>query len=400
MKSNMKKHVFTAIYLLVSCFVFAEKGQSKINIQTMVTTGWEYNSNFWRTPDDEVTVDTYTLQPGVFVGYETAKSKIEADFTLMPFWYSDRDTPPPDVGNASEDDFVGFHGKLIADTQATDQLSIGLNDTIYRTRNPEKSDIFSDSVSRDLYTINRFTPYLYYDLGKKFGLGLKYRNVYTDYSDGDSEGSKENRGILNFYYNFNKLSSVFLSYNLWGRDYDLNTPNYLSNKLTLNYVRQVHYFSIDVGGGYHHRSFDEDRRDDLDLFAWHVIIKGQKPAAPAKNPRGHMRLALRQDYNDAGTDDQYYIATQLDAELGYVFMKKIHTTLKVYYQNSDYQNDPRNQDDDTYSISGLIEYQFWKHGKINFELGYKDRESNVAGNDYDDTFAAITLNFGYDFDSM
>ncbi len=395
----MRSARFCVGIFCVTLFTYVGTAQGKINIEALVTTGWEYNSNFWRSETNEVAVDTYYIKPGVTLGYDTAKSKVEAEFILEPYWYSDRDTPPSGVRDSSDDDFVGYVGRFFGETQSTDRLTLSLSDILYRTRDAANSDIFSNSVSRDLYTINYFTPSLYYDFGNKFGLGLKYRNIYTDYSDGTSEGSKENRGVADLFYNLNSRSSVFLSYNLWERDYDGITSTYLSNKFTVNYVRQFHYFSLDVGGGYHHRSFDEDGRDNLDLFAWHIIIDGQKPPAPARNPRGYMTLAIRQDYNDAGTDDQYYIATQLDAEVGYLFKKKIQTILKAYFQNSDYQNDPRDRDDDTYSVSGLISYRFWEHGKVNFELGYRQRDSSLAGNDYDDTFSMLSLDFDYDFGS-
>ncbi|MCP3890495.1 MAG: hypothetical protein GY702_16725 [Desulfobulbaceae bacterium] len=384
---------------LVTMFLSIGTAQAKINIEALVTTGWEYNTNFWRAETDETAVDTFYIKPGVALGYDTAKSKIEAKFTLEPYWYSDRDTPQQGVRDASEDNFVGYAGHFFGETQATDRLALKLSDRLYRTRDAAQSDTFSNSVSRDLYTINYLTPSLYYDFGNKFGLGIKYRNTITEYSTDLSVDSKENRGVADLFYNFNSRSSLFLSYNVWERKYDKTISTYLSNKLSLNFVRQFHYFSVDVGGGYHHRSFDEDDRDNLDLFAWHIIIDGQKPAAPARSPRAYMKLVLKQDYNDAGTNDQYYIATQLDAEVGYLYKKKIQTILKAYFQNSDYQNDPANRSDDTYSVSGLVSYRFWEHGKVKFEVGYRQRESSLFGNDYDDTFTMLSLDFGHDFGS-
>ena len=76
------------------------------------------------------------------------------------------------------------------------------------------------------------------------------------------------------------------------------TSTYDSNEVKMNYVQQFHYFSIDAGAGYHHRSFERDRLDSLDLFPWHLILRGQNPPAPDEDPRSHMLLSLRQDFND------------------------------------------------------------------------------------------------------
>lgn len=394
-----KKYIVTTLLAVAGCVAVAVPAQSKINIETMVVTGFEHNTNFWAAETNEVAVDTYFVKPGITLGYETAKSKIEAELVVESFWYHDSDTPPAGVRDSSDDDYVGFSANISAETQVTDRLTLAIEDSIYKTRDPAQSDAFSDSVARDKYVINRVTPSLYYDFGNKFAFELKYSNIYTEYSDDVSEGSTEHRGVANLFYNLNSLSSVYLSYNFWERDYDGTTSTYTSNEVKLNYVRQFHYLSMDVGAGYHNRSFDDTSREDLDMFSWHAILKAQNPPAPAADPRAHMLLSVSQNYNDAGTGDQYYVATRLDAEVGYIFMDKVETLLTGYYQNSDYENDPSERSDDTYSVSGILGYQFWEYGKVNFELGYKKRDSNIAGLSYDDTFASVSLDFNYDLGS-
>lgn len=396
-KSRGQKYAVLAAILLPACLVFVGTAHTRTYINAVLITGWEYNSNFWLAETDEVSVDTFYIKPGVEIGYESAKSKIEADFLLEPFWYNDRDTPPPNVRDASEDDYLGFTGNFLAETQATDRLHLGVTDSLRKTRDPAQSDALSDSTARDLYLINRFIPSAYYGFGDKFGLGLKYGNTYIDYTEGTSEGSKENRGVANFFYNLNRSASFFLSYDYWNRDYEYVTSTYDSNEVKMNYVQQFHYFSIDAGAGYHHRSFENDRLDSLDLIPWHLILRGQNPPAPDEDPRSHMLLSFRHDYNDLGSGNQYYIASRVTGEVGHIFMKKIETKLEGYYQNSDYQNNPLGRNDDTYEISGLMGYRFWEYGQVNFEVGYRTRDSNIEGMDYDDTFTLLTLELDYPF---
>lgn len=397
MKRTRKIHNLCWGLGILIFLAISHSGSAEISIQPLVIVGWEYNSNYFRSEVDEVAVDTYYIKPGVRLNYDSGKSKIKSSFLLEPYWFNDRDSPPPGVRDASDDDFVGFRGKIAADTKLTDRVTLGLDDTIFKTRDPARSDVFSDSIERDKYIINRLSPYILYDFGERFDGELRYTNTLTDFSDDIEEDSLENKGYISLFYNFSRRSAAFLSYGIWERDYDGDSSTYLSNQVKLNFKRQFNRFFLTAGGGYHHRSFDDDDAlDDLDLFSWKIMIDGQEPPAPESSPRAWMQLAIGQNFNNSGRNDEYFVATRVDAQIGYVFMEKITTEIKGYYQNSDYENDPANRDDDTYSVSGLIGYNFWKKTTLAVEVGHTTRESNIAGRDYDDTFAAVTLDMRFD----
>ncbi len=44
-----------------------------------------------------------------------------------------------------------------------------------------------------------------------------------------------------------------------------------------------------------------------------------------------------------------------------------------------------------------VGFAFWEYGKVNFEVGYRTRDSNIEGKDYDDTFTLLTLDLDYPF---
>ena len=400
MKRTLMNHIMHFGLSVVFFFALITTTRAEVTIQPLIIVGWQYNSNYFRSEVDEIAVDTYFVKPGVELQYDTGRSQIVADFLLEPFWFNDRDTPPPGVRDPSDDDFVGFRGNLAAKTKLTDRVSLGLDDSIFKTRDPARSDVFSDSVERDKYIINRLSPYIYYDFGKRFDVSLKYTNTLTDFSEDLDEDSLEHKGTVNLFYNFSRRTAAFLSYDIWERDYDEESSTYLSNQVRLNIRKQFHRFKFSAGGGYHHRSFDDSTLDDLDLFSWKIKVEGQNPPAPESSPRARMMLAFGQNFNNAGTNDEYFVATRLDALVGYAFMGKINTEIQGYYQNSDYENDPENRDDDTYSISGLIGYNFWRKTTLAFEVGHTRRESNIAGRDYDDTFAAVTLDMRFDFKDL
>lgn len=380
---------------IFSVHAFAE---GKIVIQPKIEAGYRNDSNFWKAENNEVSVNTYTAKPGLVFGYETAKSKIDLDATVDFYSYDDVDTPPPGVKDASDDNYTGFTGILAGETKPTDRLTLGLEDSLFKTRDIAQSDPLSNSVSREEFTINRLTPNLYYDFDNKFAIRSKYRNTNTNYKDA-GEDSNEHRGIFDFEYNLDRSSTVFVEYQIWNRAYDLTSSDYTSNQATLNFAKQFNYFGILAGAGYHKRTFDNDTLDDMDLFSWNVVLRGQNPQAPEKKPRSHVALTLKQDMNDAGTDNKYYTATVAGIEAGYRFIHKIDTSLNFTYQNSDYKESLDDRSDDTWTTSGKVKYDMLDYLAFGLEAGFSKRDSNIAGLSYDNTFVGLTLDFNYNLGS-
>jgi hypothetical protein len=392
---------------------------AQVTINPIILVGASTDSNYWQAENQEVSVNTYFVRPGIVMGFETPKTTIVFDATVDFYWYDDQDTPAAGIQDASDDDFVGFTGYFNVDYQLTDRLNIGFSDELYITRDPARSDINSNSVSRDKYTINYFEPTAYYEFADKFGLLAKYRNTISNY-EAELEDSKENRGVFDLYYLLNRSAAVYAGYEIWEREYDQNSSDYLSNFVSLNYEHQFNYFTIKGGGGYHKRTFDESTLEDLDLFSWKIQIRGQDAGTTFKSmmnarsmidgrffrkgqdadlildeSRSLLSLDLGQEMNDDGTGNTYYTATYARFEGGYRFFGKLETLLRVSFQNSDYETDARNED--TYYVSASVGYKVLDYLLLGFEGGYETRDSNIIGNDYDNTFAMFVVNFDYDF---
>ncbi len=79
-KLRGQKYAVLAAVLLPACLVFVGTAHTRTYINTILITGWEYNSNFWLAETDEVSVDTFYIKPGVEIGYESAKSKARLIF--------------------------------------------------------------------------------------------------------------------------------------------------------------------------------------------------------------------------------------------------------------------------------------------------------------------------------
>ena len=377
--------------LLFGSNAFAE---GRIFIQPRVNTVVGIDSNFWKAENEEMSVNTYALKPGVQVLYQTAKTKIDADVELDSYFYDDNDTRPANIKKASDNNYTGFAGKVSVSSQVTDRINLGVNDNLDITRDPASSDSLNNSVDREKYTINRFSPNFYYDFGNKFGVGAKYQNILMDYAD-TGEDSNENRGVFDFFYNFNRSSAVFLDYQLWHRDYDLNTVDYTSNEVSLNYSQKFNYLTVTVGGGYHNRSFDSTY-DDIDAFTWKISLVGQNRVEEGVKPRSKFGLDLVHNFNDAGNDDQYFLATRIALSGSYFITDKFEVGGTASYQNNEYQNDTTNREDDVYAVSGMLAYQIARFVNIGLEVGHEDRDSNIVGRSYDNNYAMIKFDFSYD----
>lgn len=387
--------VFLCLYAVPVCM----PAQSEVIINPKIETSLRYDTNYWKAEQSEAAVLTSIARPGIELGYKTAKSRINFDATVDFFKYDDLDTVAPGVREAADDDYVGFTGRFDAKTLVTGRLALGLSEELLSTRDAAQSDPADNSVDRRQFMQNRLTPKLYYDFGNKFDSEIKYRNSEISYKD-EGEDSSENRGIFDLNYNLNKLSKVYLNYQAWAMDYAASSTDYLSNKVTVNYDRQFNYFILSGGGGYHKRTFDnradgQESLDDLDLFSWNLTISGQNPQFPAAQPRSRIVLSLSQDLNTVGTGDEYFTATTVGLEVGYLFLHKLDTSINIQLQNSDYEESVDNRQDDTWTVSGRVQYPLLRDLNLAFEAGYENRDSNITGKSYDDVFLACFLNYTF-----
>ncbi len=388
------------IVLMIS-FPVTAMSQGKFTLNPMLSTTLRSDDNFYKAETIEREVNTYLVKPGFELDYETAKSRISLDYSLNVYYYDDKDTLMPGWRPAEDEDYVGHTGVLDVRTTPTDRLTMGLTDSYYYTRDPAQSDVFSNSVTRDKYYINRFTPFIFYDLGPKFSMGFRYRHTQTDYSEEVSEGSTENRGMFDVVYNFNRTTSLDLEYQYWNRDYKVSS-DYESGQIRLILRKQYKYFSFEAGAGYHERNFDEPGLENIDVFTYRAALTGQNPPEGSV-PRSYITLVAETNFNDSGVGDRYYKATRYSMMAGHVFARKFPFDLEASFQNSDYEKwaglTPAGtlevRDDDTKRVEGRLGYIISDYLVFTLAAGHEDRESNMAGRDYDNTYVSARLGFVY-----
>ena len=105
-----KYFLLFVITLMILALPVVGLAQGKAIIKPLIAGSWQADSNFYRAEIREREVYTYLLQPGIILGYETAKSQVILDYTLDAYWYRDQDTVPPGEQPAEENDFIGNAG--------------------------------------------------------------------------------------------------------------------------------------------------------------------------------------------------------------------------------------------------------------------------------------------------
>lgn len=394
-------------YALLLCLVLGVTAQSafaqgRMIIKPFIETGWQSDSNFHKSDTNEKQVYTYNVKPGFEFGYTTDKSKVSLNYYADILWYDDRDTiiPGQDL-EADEFDYTAHNALLRAESQISDRLLIGLDNRYLYTRDPANADANANAVDRFKYYMNTFTPRMMYRFGEKFGLGLKYTNLKTDYSDdGDDEGedSDENRGTFTFFYYFTPKTSFNLDYQLWTRDYDKKSVDYDSHQVMVNVKHQFNYLTFGAGAGYQSRDFDKTvPSGDIDQFVWKVSVAGRNSSDTARVPKSSMYLSFGSNLNDSGSGDTYYNSTRFDAKFTYLLMEKTNWTLAGWFQNSDYETSAR--DDDRWLLSLGADYLINDFFSVGLEGGMEDRDSNFAGKDFDNNYVMFNVRFNYDLGS-
>jgi len=398
-------HYIIVSVLAVICLVMTGSpgyAQGRFMAKPYIQVDWQTDSNFHRSETNEKNVYIYTGKPGVNLGYTTGKSVLSLDYFLQVYKYDDQDENIPGQLDADEYDDTAHNAVFRLQTQASRRLLLGLDNTFIKTRDSASADANSNSPSdRFKYYLNRFSPQANYQFGEKFSLGVRYTNLYTNYTDdgpGEGEDSTENRGGLTWLYQFTPKTSFDLNYQLWARDYDKNTVDYTSNQVMVNVKHQFNYLTFGAGIGFHNRDFDRTvPSGDIDQFVWKLSVLGQNPPDARTVPKSSIFVSFGANLNDAGSGNSYFTSTRLDARLTYLFMEKINGILSGFYQNSDYETSTR--EDDRWLVSLGADYLINPMFTVGISGGLEERDSNQAGRDYDNQYVMLKARFNYDLGS-
>ncbi|WP_320040561.1 outer membrane beta-barrel protein [uncultured Desulfobacter sp.] len=394
--------VLIAVFLIVSAWTGLAFAEERFLIKPMIETDYRIDSNFYYDDTDEHSVSTLTVSPGLEFGFETAKSRVKALGKFNFNYYDDLDDVPAGTEDADENDYAGYDLTLSAKTMLFTRITTGLEGRMIKTRNPEERDELDNYIDTEKYKINRFRPWLKYQISPRISAGIEAKTTGIDYSDSSAFDSFLLEGTGRLYYEINKFTTVDLEYSQGDMDYDTDDFNYVSRKYGMNIVSGYKYFKLDGGIGYHERDFDLAGENSMDTPYWHISITGQNPPTLDKDekPRSYMTLKFNQDFNDTGRNNAYYRANRVTLILGHLFMEKIDARFKGYYQKSEYENYwIADREDDTLFLSVMLSYYLNRRFTLAMESGLESRDSSYDYYDYDNSFVLFKLTFNYDLGS-
>jgi hypothetical protein len=209
-------------------------------------------------------------------------------------------------------------------------------------------------------------------------------------TDEGQEDSTSHGGNANLVYILNSRNHLGLNGNITRRSYDGHTnSNYYDYSGRLTFWHEFNsYFSGRGNVGWKYRDYDSDDLDGQGKVVFDIGLSG------ATN-RTMLDLSVVRDLVSFTTDDEYFTATRTNLFLQRRFQEAIRAYVNGYYQYSDYQNSPR--EDDTYSVDVGFGYRFFRRLiEFSAEYGYRERDSNEAGRDYEENRVFFRLSFGAD----
>jgi hypothetical protein len=348
----------------------------------------EYNDNWFRSEEDEKEFWVTRIWAGFGFGAYTDRSSVTLNFAGGPqFHYS-----PDNNANASDQDYWAANANLGLAYRFTPRLTGSLVNNFTLTREPASTDQFSEETTRKLYWRNTLNPSLRYDMAEKGAITLSYQTdvlLWQSSTEEGEEDSIEHRGILDITYFLNSRNHLGLNSSIAHRSYDDENSDFYDYTGRFTFWHEFNsYFSGRGGLGYTYRDYDSDDLDSQGKVVFDIGLNGA-------TDRTMLDLSFVRDLVSFTTDDEYYTAYRVNLFLQRMIQRAFRAYADGYYQNSDYQNSTR--DDDTYSVNVGLGYRFFRRlAEFSVEYGYRERDSNESGRDYEENRVFFRLSFAGD----
>ena len=384
------RHISCVLSLFLLFLVFpVSPAAAEGDITLSLGTEEQHSSNFYRSEQDEISVYTTIIKPGIIARTWTDRSSLFFAYSPVFNSYSD----DSDRVDASDDNFVGHDLSLMGETTFFERLKLSLIERFYDTREPGAYDIFLESeADRERYKSNQVRPFLTYDFGEKYTAILGYQ--YQAYNFEDSDNSNEHRGYGTLRYHFDDRNSLEVEEQYWARRYPAN-PDYKSNQIKLIFRRELSDFlKCEIGGGYHDRQFESGAIgvEDYDGFIYRLGLTGESGVSK-------LFLGYRKNLNDFSKGTWYFEAQRITLHVERTFLEKLVCTLATHYQENDYENiisgTTELREDKIWDWFFGIRYGIrdWLSAGVSYE--YTDRDSNITGWSYSENRVYGNIRFEY-----
>lgn len=348
--------------------------KGKFVFTPILEASWQHDDNYYLERDQEVSVNTFILKPGFEFGYTTAKTDIALDYFLNAYEFTGDQ-------RVDDDRFLGHDLTLMAHTQTTDHLLIGLDENFVKATITGNLDDLGEEVNKERYEMNYLSPFIAYTFNEIWSLKLRYSNQILAYTEKYNEDADGHRGKLDLEYHLTPTFTFILGYLISDQDYSKSTSSYLSQELDVAFQKEYELFFIKAEAGYHEREFDDDTKGDLDAFVWKFSIYG-------KTARVKYDISLARNLNTFGQGHQYYRGTKFIALANYDLSQRIDLEIQGNYQKRKYMTS--NRDDDLWALSGKLTYEFSPKLSTSVKYGFERRDSNEIPREYDNHYIMMS----------
>lgn len=381
--------IFLTVPMLLVSSAARATADVHVNLIPRFLLADEYTDNYFSSARDKVPVWTTLAGAGLDLEALTDRSKVKLNYDIGHYFYRGNDAD----FDASSLDYTAHNFGLQAETRQFSRLVFGLETTYFLTREPSSSDAYSNATDPSKYWRNRVQPFVIYDVSEKGQVRLGYRNEVLNYLEPQVQhaDSTENRGLLTLTYHLNDTNHLDLANQYWARTYSGSTAlsNYDSwqSELVLRHEFNS-YFTGEAGAGYQYREFSDPAIDSIGSPVFHLGVQGA-------SDRTRLECNLGYNLNDFTQGNEYFKALRADLFFQRLFLERIRLYLGGYYQYSDYQATPR-QDNAWDAFSGLGYRFFHDRLELSIEYRHRDRGSSESGFDYTDNRVTGRLTASYE----
>jgi len=340
----------------------------------------EYNDNLYLTGTNPVREIVSYIGGGIILGFKTKKNQIDLNYKLRQVFHWDYEKN--DDIDTTKENYLAQNLNLNMATQLASRLKVGVSEFYLRSRRPRDYYLMTNRISRAHYWANRISPFLEYELGKRFFLSVRYKHDVLRYTERYyiyDENSTENRGYLTLKYRLNPKNAIDLDYQYWQRNYEI-FPSYQTHQITIGYERLFRLLKIQMRGGYLRRNWEKETPGLLKNWQGFVY----RVSARVKTKKSHASLGLEETQSDiTGLGSDYHVRMLL-WDIGHTFLGKISIDLGGFYQQCRYSElltlteagIAEKRRDNIWNITIAIRYPMHKWLELGLEFIHTARDSN------------------------
>ena len=393
---------------------FAETAQFQWS--TRISASEEYDSNIHLQEDNEEDDWITLIGPGLTLTLKTEKTEASLDYDVRYAAYARNDQ---NDGFRHSLTLSGFRGIPIAE-----HVTLDLDESLHISEEPiEVSEgVTSERHTRDRYYRNTAGGRINYHFGEEDFFYAGFYHIILENEDPSVEDSQMYRPTAGIHYWFNIRNGVILNHSHTRGEFDVSEDF----DRDLSAVTLIHRFSprTQANLAYSYDSFDYDGiKEDYVVHSSSLGVSHQISEHISGSVSGgqYVKDGERSDdvsgFNGnlegtfgferwtltlsgvSGYRQQFFEADNLgfseyrrgSVTVSYQPLERLTTSLGAFYQWDDYVETVPEREDDTWSTNAGLTYRVFDWLSTSLRFAYRDRDSNIDQNDYQDYRTTFTL---------